>query len=1358
MLFCFAAGCLQAAGFTYPTQTKEIRTGVLIAPDPFTRIYPEPQDRPDPYAFYVMDSRQDLKPSGWQISNPLASSHVTQDIYSRWMVGGTAVYQLGQQVSKDMGCYWEVPLSISAEDISQYDVLLLTGYKTLVFDRFDKEKLRKFVDNGGVLWVEMRRDGVSPTQIEPTTFFLSVFGFNSPAGMLPAMTASTALSHSLVNRPFLLLWKDISLLGRGRTNATGAYVPDNQAFIDVPGGDAAMSLFRIVERGGNPIVMAAQYGSGFVVVSAESIGEAISEPLGRAGVNGGVYKGIPQAANSEDLRFAYNIISWGSEHTTFHKGARRTGFSFAEVGAPLRPLWVFTLPPGALAPDSVPPTDRSPAILDDTVFLVDGQNVLHAFDLSPIRDRDSDGNPDEGSVDYANGEEYDELWRVDNIGTRVSGPTVAYAPRKGTLGPAVPTVFVQVASGKVYGYDASTIPPSGPDEYFTDAEEFKDEHPIPSPTYADGTLYAGDGCGTMHAHRFSGGAEWMYPLPTPPPSYTAACSPTVGYLYDPTSGATEHVAYLAQRRWGLSADGLIRAYPIRSYNEALTRSANSSQTGYDEYRTRSSNTPILNSGWALNYAVGNVLTPIPPADVLIPAGSVGRFFINQTFTSTMPAGATILADYQLDYNAPGGTFAYYRQIPIQKPSSGAPKTGITGPPALSAKDMLYFATDNGSRSIYSVKESGLAQVTGQPPLVYKWRWCMNDTPVVNFLGGVAFVPFGSPAVANDIVYFAANGGAQGCILAFKADPDLAIRLGEAINRGNPVVVRQVDSVSDNMEHKYTGVSATAINRVPANAVFTVDYERGELRFVNFRLTGSPPGQLTISNTMVIDYTPAPKFVGEVVAPTTKTIDPFNPDPLNSNWNNLFWCIRLPQGFTVTSSPMIMGDITYFGLSDGTLAAIDLSKIGESRIPIDWATLIADGRAFAYGTAGGSPIVSAVAGSHGMLAVATPDGLGVLYSPVSLIAEPDQVAEIDANGKAVWICDATTSYAGTGLVDAGTVVGTAMGAVKTPLNKPSVARRATIGGTIIADTGNNRIVHVDRAGTELWKIADFIDPGDAAGNPMLPPGSSMSLNKPTDVSMWVIIEEDDPGVSGSPVHPAYHYLIADSGNYRVLEIVAKFISATESARLDTQFGINVPANTYQYMLRWTTRTLAQGKQYRFTTARPIYTPALSYVCAISNYDANDTTPDMTGGALAQIDPTATTAPAMITSLPINDPTYPNPVHLFNPTFFNRQYISPTEWHDVVIDAVGVHVVNNNTSSGTLVTGIRTYKISDHNKPLVPSYAQYLPNGNVLVANRATSQQQFGEIFELAPDLGDPTKFVLDSSSPARQPMSVERQIF
>ena len=1342
-------GIAQAASFTYSEQSKQIRAGVLLLPNSSLN----PAFRPNPYTFYVMDQRHDLKPAGWDFYNPFAPTHVTPAILSRW---GTQ-YSPNESVTESMGCYWEVVLAdTSPNDLAEYDVLLLASWQTLIFERRDREKLRKFVDNGGVLWVEYRQGGATGTRFDPTFFIQDLqFQTDGPGLAVPPVVPDSARAHSLLNRPFVLTWDDISKLGTSDPNvagkvyvsdASGSNPPDQRYFISV------------ITRQDSPIVSVAHYGSGFIVVTAESVGQAISEPVGlhrnAAGALDGRCGELFMAAHPEDLKFAYNIVSWGSEHTSFHKNARHTGYSFAEIGSPLTTLWEFV-------PEVLGPTASSPVILDDMIFYVDAGNVLHAFDLSPIRDRDMDGSPDEGIPDYSEGAQYDELWG-HAFNEPVSSPTAGYVPIGG--GTAVPAVFVIARSGKAYGFNAlSPDPPVDLFELFP-LKPFQPDQEIAAPTYVDGTLYAGDGAGNLHAQRFfPNPGEWTHPSPAYAPSTgPLANSPTVGCFYDPATGATDQVVYLAKRSIAGVSDGAVYSYPIRVHNEILTPAGTPGL-----FRIRSVNTPILETlgTWQLYYTTDGVnLFEIAAASVTIQ--QTGRFQIDPIFFATI-SDATIIADYELDYAHPqAGVTAFRQPILIHHPATGPggvlEGAGVLSVPAASKKDLLYFASENGS--LYAVRESGREQ----PPVLCKWRWCLKDPPVMAFLKATNHTDLeavGSPAVAGDMVYFAVNNKAnnQGYILALSADPTIIVNLGESIRRGPPVEVRQFDSMNPTVPTPvpFTGVTGD-VGKVPGNASFLIDYEAGRLTFVNFRADGAATKELSASQDFTVVYTPEPSGQAQDLPEREVPFQAF--DPRNDKWNNLVWRVELNDPLlgplAISSSPMVMGDILYVGCENGVLCSMDVDKIRRAYpgpamkvpLPLDpkyfWAKQLTPG----------SPIRATVAGSHGMLVVVTAGGLKVVHNPINLCTDADRIVETDVAGRVVWACDSTTSFVRSVVAQAAggspdEAPTPAYGAVKIPFNRPSVARRASIGGIIVADTGNNRIVHVDKGGNVLWQILDFADPGlptdpNYPNAPLLPAGSPLTLNRPTDVSMWEVKPPDQD-------RPEYHYLIADSGNYRVLKVVARY---------------DPVAGSYRNMLAWTSKTLAEGKQYKYMSARPILGPKPGYICAVSNYETKQGEIESTGGALVGLNP-ATGLAEVIPGLPL-DSTAPT-VKLVNPTFFNRQYFSNTEYYDVAIDATGIYVVHNivDPVSGSVTSSIKSYKIGQHkvrfptgeefDAPLSPSYAQILPNGHVLVANKATGivngRAFFGEVFELKPSGAG---YVLEGYSTLglRQPSSAERQLY
>src|ERR1041384_6534437 len=68
---------------TYATQRRQVRCGIVVSKA--LEVANNGPENPDPYIFYVLNSRTDLKPLGLDFVNPLAPPVVTSDIYQRWL-------------------------------------------------------------------------------------------------------------------------------------------------------------------------------------------------------------------------------------------------------------------------------------------------------------------------------------------------------------------------------------------------------------------------------------------------------------------------------------------------------------------------------------------------------------------------------------------------------------------------------------------------------------------------------------------------------------------------------------------------------------------------------------------------------------------------------------------------------------------------------------------------------------------------------------------------------------------------------------------------------------------------------------------------------------------------------------------------------------------------------------------------------------------------------------------------------------------------------------------------------------------------------------------------------------------------
>lgn len=1370
VLTVVAAGIVQPASFTYSSHRKEIRAGVLILPDsPNDVVYSAPPRAP--YLFHALNHRMDLKPQGWEFVNPLAPSRVTEDIVARWSSAGGPAYTLGHNVTKDMGCYWEVKLGAALADLAEFDVLFIGLDRSYLLGRLEREKLRKLVDAGGVLWVENNSPGLPPRLenfITPDIFFSA--GGNGWAGAPNRV-------HPLVHRPYDLGWDELSRLGTdpNELGGTGVHFVGGRLLGFGTNGDRFFSTTVSIGGGtANPIMAGSQYGSGHIVVTSEQIGYAIST-FASAGNTRFCPDERFSLAPAEDLKAAVNIVSWGGEHATFHKSARHTGSSYDEVGAPLALKWRFA------DPSAPGPTGSSPAILNDMVFYADAGGVLHAFDLSPAQDLDGNGEPDDSvntSPDFSLGAPYDEVW-AKACGSLTSSPTAAYVPVGG--GAAIPAVFVATVEGNVLGFNAMTgqdLPCGNP--VITDemAPYLNDDPVIPAPTYFEGVLYVGDGVGRLHARDLLSGNEWKWPgnignTVLPP----IMSSPTVGYFRNPITGSVDQLVYVAARGRRGQVNGCIYSFPIKIFNEVLTAAPG----GNNNYRVRRYQTMPINKdpGTFQLYVSNPDGTPPTPVDgTAQPGNQIGTFQV----TGIVPSGCSVIADYEMDTRGNPYPVNYRQRIDVKNrlvTATGPPGLGVLSTPAAGANDTLYFATESDggtASSLYAIMEDGWGITT-------KWRWYLGDEGANAMLGGNGKV-VGSPAVGKEMVYYAVNGGNGPCILAFDADPVFRINVGGPIDSNRPVEVLQFDAMNPGRQPVAVSGAAEGTDTSRRRVAFKVDYEKGQITIENFL------DPLSSSQDLIVRFFPPTESgPGTQVEQIHLAFPPDDYQYRDDYWNNLAWYMPITSpSAPITSSPMLLGSMLYFGDNAGNLHTVNVQRVAQTT---DRGGLAKDSTDvhWTWTDGSGAAIYSTVASSQGSIVVSTAQGLSVMYNALTLIADSHRILEADSAGRIVWSCDATTSYNTTREKIANKQFVPVYAAMKTAFNRPSVAKRIGTSNVLVADTGNNRVVLMDRAGTALIEIKEFLDPGipglsvPASAKPILPPGAPLKLNAPTDV--WV-------RTSVNPLTNtlAYWFLIADSGNYRVVEIEAVYDPST---------------GKYRPELRWATRTMEQGKRYRYISAgrypKPTNPAQSEIICVIDNYVPDSNKPETTGGAIVTIDEstglivasnplTGQIAPEGVRRFADRRDGQPGTHRLVNPTFFTRTRRSGGTFVDLIGDASGVYAAEF-APGRSVANSVKFYPARDHKwmmldpqggpavpggpMPLAVAGAQLLPSGSILVTNKASFLDpnvppyvaRQGEVFEISYDATRPLdqRWTIEwphpgwgiglGSYPLEQPSSAER---
>ncbi len=365
-----------ADGRGYEARTVPVYAGVgAFAPnDPNVSDY---------YTFYVLERRTDVKPLGLSFVNPFAPA-------------GT---------SRDQREYWVVDLSrITENQLARYRVILLSRTNWAGMTAEIREKLRRFVDAGGVLWIESAYSTTPPT-FNQLLFPEVSFGSGNDR------VSGGNIDHPIFKGYYQLSPFEVVRVGlRGRGLMGGS--------IGISGNPP---LQPILIAGGQPVMAAGIYGSGRIVVSALGVAAALNAPFIRGG--GGFASRardyLLESVPDLDLKVAYNIVRWGASSTADSFNARRSNAISDQYGAPLSVRW--------LDPSDAPTLrDGAPVVYGGLVFATIG-NRLVCYDGMPNRDLDGDGRSDDGLLDLERGESFDKVWEVA-LGGRASSPVIVETP------------------------------------------------------------------------------------------------------------------------------------------------------------------------------------------------------------------------------------------------------------------------------------------------------------------------------------------------------------------------------------------------------------------------------------------------------------------------------------------------------------------------------------------------------------------------------------------------------------------------------------------------------------------------------------------------------------------------------------------------------------------------------------------------------------------------------------------------------------------------------------------------------------------------------------------------------------------
>lgn len=174
---------------------------------------------------------------------------------------------------------------------------------------------------------------------------------------------------------------------------------------------------------------------------------------------------------------------------------------------------------------------------------------------------------------------------------------------------------------------------------------------------------------------------------------------------------------------------------------------------------------------------------------------------------------------------------------------------------------------------------------------------------------------------------------------------------------------------------------------------------------------------------------------------------------------------------------------------------------------------------------------------------------------------------------------------------------------TPFSRPAKATYLENGNILVADAGNNRVIEIDRQGRQVWPLD--VNGYDYYSSPY---NTKLNLERPSDVYRYYVDVNVTAGtrtptgphgaLNADLVNPATHYIeahtvVADPGNYRVIDIVTTvnqlgqqthmvYVLTPDFTRLGTATGLS---------------------RIAYTKAQPIFRPdtggLVGYLCAASN---------------------------------------------------------------------------------------------------------------------------------------------------------------
>lgn len=1275
-----AAVSLSAAAspLTYAFRATPIRAGVLLID---SQQYAGHRANWNPHVFYNLDANKALKPGGWTFYNPFASSVWTAPDNVRWSalnaLSGQPTPSGGSRMTKAQAPYWEVILSQASESqLAQYDVLSLSAYGYVSLNSAEREKLRRFMEGGGVLWVDFRRNhpGVPTQGFDIVNGFPLGFNLNTAnAGLTP----DADVFHPLLNYPAVI--SSIDLLAMDSDNSYGLTdvdltalgFPDIQNIQEPTESDYSRILPVAVETQGPKIAFGA-VGDGIMVITTRGVAHSINKVVNSAGatsVNGGSQALIPSFDRNSDAagKLVYNMVGLTASYGQSGKGARKTGNSFLDSGAPALRKFNFE------QAISAPPNSfnyRPPAVFRGLV-IVPIEDRIYALDAEPSRDMNGDGNPDDGIVDYSLGAEYDVVWVSQSLPTPLSGVTAVEVPNSGVVNQA----SVVDGTGRFLVFNAfpgvptNNMAPAGVANApsVPEVETGLAGGGPYQPTYHDGLYFISDQFTTglssvgrvwvVSASNFvaPGGGNWAVGSQTSPVFGRPSAPPTVGHIPIPDgSGGLDRVVYVATRpnvAGGPNSTAGINSLWVGVKGEKPFSFI--SQGGFLRVVTRAHLNGLRVVTAAAGSSLGIKLTVIDQLGNPLDAAAMNAFFdgsvtdtggfLNIRYKPAMalPANYAIRLDYTIDWsvNSPGYGLQVLRSQ-VYLPDDTARRRRILGNMALSPEGTLHVVhadtgnnTTGGSYYAFVEERRGEFEMRARYELYPQHQMTLSGAPsgmISETLEDtdplLSFVPAGilngrftgltyrsGPVVHNGLVYVMARGVKNNFVpcsilMTFDANPPVPeIIVGDV--PGTITLVQPDLARSDNkaVPNVYSQLSQNQ---------FTYEAEsgatRGAIRIENLMATrrGFAGTSLSLSQPVIIRRSGQPDRLLE-------------PDSAGSRWSPLQWYavfhgsevqapvfasgntvfisnttvlpyfIRNGFGFPPPGSQeaLVYGLNSKIAPNDPFLASSPTRPWNKQLYMLktsptfqgnpnmrwpqsagvqsfeDWGI-----RLLQTSMGANTDVALGVVGGEGSTVGWSDRGVTTFAPADYVVCDEGRVARFDASGNPVWTSD------GTG--QSGVAGDSGFAQTRRPLVRPTRAYPVNSRELLIVDTGANRIARVDISGRETRSIEGFIlDPNVQPDG--YEQGETTRLKQPRDIITYTTRPANPAGfVNARPQELWNHYLIADAGNHRLIELIDRYEVNVSTGRIigPVRDGNNVEQLGVLY---WHTGSNLNQKEYVYT---------------------------------------------------------------------------------------------------------------------------------------------------------------------------------